>query len=80
MLAVNYFGALAVTRAVLPHLRARRSGTVAFVGSMYGWWSPGGGNALLVGQARARGRGRGPAGRAGTVRHPCHHVSSPATC
>ncbi|KAH8901299.1 NAD(P)-binding protein [Thozetella sp. PMI_491] len=37
---VNYFGTLAVTRAVLPHMRKQGSGTVVIVGSQYGWWLP----------------------------------------
>ncbi|KAF2691399.1 NAD(P)-binding protein [Lentithecium fluviatile CBS 122367] len=33
----NVFGAVKVAKAVLPHFRGRRSGTVAFVGSLSGW-------------------------------------------
>ncbi|KZV71193.1 NAD(P)-binding protein [Peniophora sp. CONT] len=33
----NVFGALNVTRAFLPHLRERKSGSVVFIGSMAGW-------------------------------------------
>ncbi|KAI9168088.1 Oxidoreductase BOA17 [Paramyrothecium foliicola] len=33
----NLFGALNVTRAILPHMRARRSGVVFFMGSISGW-------------------------------------------
>lgn len=40
LFAVNVFGVLSVTRAVLPYMRAQQSGTIAFVGSMYGWWAP----------------------------------------
>jgi NAD(P)-dependent dehydrogenase (short-subunit alcohol dehydrogenase family) len=34
----NFFGPLAVTRAVLPSMRARKSGVVAFMGSVGGWY------------------------------------------
>jgi NAD(P)-dependent dehydrogenase (short-subunit alcohol dehydrogenase family) len=37
---VNFFGALAVTQAFLPLLRARRSGRVVFVGSISGRLTP----------------------------------------
>ncbi|KAK3291642.1 uncharacterized protein B0H64DRAFT_330319 [Chaetomium fimeti] len=40
LFSVNVFGALSVTRAVLPYMRAQQSGTIAFVGSMYAWWTP----------------------------------------
>ncbi|KAF5310145.1 hypothetical protein D9619_010395 [Psilocybe cf. subviscida] len=33
----NVFGALNVSRAFLPHMRSRRSGTIAFIGSCTGW-------------------------------------------
>ncbi|KAI1416386.1 NAD(P)-binding protein [Hypoxylon sp. FL1857] len=33
----NVFGVFKVTRAVLPHLRERRSGTLVFIGSLSGW-------------------------------------------
>lgn len=33
----NVFGSIKVTRAVLPHLRERRSGTMVFIGSLSGW-------------------------------------------
>ncbi|KAF5310146.1 hypothetical protein D9619_010394 [Psilocybe cf. subviscida] len=33
----NVFGALNVSRAFLPHMRSRRSGTIAFIGSCWGW-------------------------------------------
>ncbi|KAJ6544483.1 short-chain oxidoreductase [Mycena capillaripes] len=33
----NVFGALNVTRAILPYMRAKKSGTVVFMGSVGGW-------------------------------------------
>lgn len=35
--ATNVFGTMNVTRALLPHLRARHSGTVLFISSLSGW-------------------------------------------
>ncbi|TFK38501.1 hypothetical protein BDQ12DRAFT_747752 [Crucibulum laeve] len=35
----NVFGALNVSRAFLPHMRERGSGTISFIGSCYGWRS-----------------------------------------
>ncbi|KAJ4304826.1 hypothetical protein N0V90_000354 [Kalmusia sp. IMI 367209] len=32
----NFFGSIKMIQAVLPHMRARRSGDVVFIGSMYG--------------------------------------------
>ncbi|MCB9788996.1 MAG: SDR family oxidoreductase [Deltaproteobacteria bacterium] len=37
MMRVNYFGAVNVTSALLPHLRAQRSGHIAMVSSMLGF-------------------------------------------
>jgi NAD(P)-dependent dehydrogenase (short-subunit alcohol dehydrogenase family) len=34
----NVFGVIKVTRALLPHLRNRRSGTLVFMGSRSGWY------------------------------------------
>ncbi|KAI1080025.1 NAD(P)-binding protein [Whalleya microplaca] len=34
----NVFGVLKVTRAALPHMRERRTGTLVFIGSRSGWW------------------------------------------
>jgi short-subunit dehydrogenase len=34
---VNIFGTMDVTTAVLPHMRARRSGTVVIIGSRSSW-------------------------------------------
>ncbi|KFZ17847.1 hypothetical protein V502_04380 [Pseudogymnoascus sp. VKM F-4520 (FW-2644)] len=33
----NVFGTIKVTRALLPHFRERRSGTIVFIGSLSGW-------------------------------------------
>jgi short-subunit dehydrogenase len=33
----NVFGTIKVTRAVLPHFRARKAGTLLFIGSLSGW-------------------------------------------
>ncbi|KAK7983384.1 hypothetical protein PG989_010786 [Apiospora arundinis] len=38
----NVFGAIKVTKALLPHMRQRRSGTVVFIGSRAGWIGDGG--------------------------------------
>ena len=35
--STNVFGALNVTRAFLPYMREKRTGTVIFVGSIGGW-------------------------------------------
>ncbi|KAI1632957.1 hypothetical protein F4809DRAFT_644939 [Biscogniauxia mediterranea] len=37
----NVFGVFKVTKAVLPHLRQRRSGTMVFIGSRAGWFGDG---------------------------------------
>jgi len=34
----NVFGVIKVTRAVLPHFRERRSGTLVFISSRSGWY------------------------------------------
>ncbi|KAM7201268.1 hypothetical protein V8F33_003368 [Rhypophila sp. PSN 637] len=34
---INLFGAMKVTQAVLPHMRAAKQGTVAFIGAGLGW-------------------------------------------
>jgi NAD(P)-dependent dehydrogenase (short-subunit alcohol dehydrogenase family) len=33
----NVFGTIKVTRALLPHFRQRRTGTMVFIGSLSGW-------------------------------------------
>ncbi|KAK7987139.1 hypothetical protein PG988_002127 [Apiospora saccharicola] len=38
----NVFGAIKVTKALLPHMRERRSGTMVFIGSRSGWIGDGG--------------------------------------
>ncbi|KAK7914002.1 NAD(P)-binding protein [Apiospora marii] len=38
----NVFGAIKVIKAMLPHMRERRSGTVVFIGSRAGWIGDGG--------------------------------------
>ncbi|KAF8862565.1 putative short-chain oxidoreductase [Acephala macrosclerotiorum] len=38
-LNTNFFGAQRITQALLPHMRARRSGKIAFTGSIFGFYS-----------------------------------------
>jgi NAD(P)-dependent dehydrogenase (short-subunit alcohol dehydrogenase family) len=33
----NFFGALKLTRSILPHMRLKRSGAIFFMGSISGW-------------------------------------------
>lgn len=33
----NLFGAINVTRALMPHFRSRKAGVVVFIGSLSGW-------------------------------------------
>jgi len=37
LLSTNVFGAINVTRAFLPYMREKRSGTIVFIGSLGGW-------------------------------------------
>lgn len=39
----NFFGALAVTRCILPYMRGARSGVILFMGSISGWYGVGAG-------------------------------------
>lgn len=39
----NFFGAVAVTRCVLPYMRKARSGVILFMGSISGWYGVGAG-------------------------------------
>jgi NAD(P)-dependent dehydrogenase (short-subunit alcohol dehydrogenase family) len=41
----NVFGAMNLTRAILPHMRQRRTGTIFFMGSIAGWHGVAGGGA-----------------------------------
>ena len=38
-LDVNLFGSINITKALLPHLRERKSGTIVFIGSLFSWYS-----------------------------------------
>jgi short chain dehydrogenase len=54
--STNIFGALNVTRAVLPYFRAQKSGTVVWIGSIGGW--RGGANAGLYSATKFAVRGQ----------------------
>ena len=34
---INFFGAVSLTNAILPHMREKRAGMIVNVGSMFGW-------------------------------------------
>lgn len=37
VISTNLFGGLAVARAFLPYMRPRKTGTIAWIGSVCGW-------------------------------------------
>jgi len=37
-LDVNLFGPINMTKALLPHLRERKTGTIIFIGSLFSWY------------------------------------------
>ncbi|KAJ9414819.1 hypothetical protein QL093DRAFT_2022678 [Fusarium oxysporum] len=63
----NLFGAINLTRSVLPHLRRRRSGTILFMGSISGWHSVAAGGAYSATKFALEGAAEAPSEEVGPL-------------